>query len=68
MKEKITVEKLITWLLKYNMEAEVSVIVYNKQHDFSISFGSSDGVTEKTAEKLFIDIDVLCVQEEPKRN
>ena len=64
MKEKMTVEKLINWLLKYNMDAKVKIIVFNKQHDFSLSFGSSEGCTEKTAETLCVDVDVLSAKDE----
>lgn len=54
------VKDLIKELLDYNMEADVSVIAHNKEHDFSISFSGSEGVLKNQTEEVSFYVDELC--------
>lgn len=51
------VKDLIKELLEYNMDAEVSVIVHDYDEDFTLSYGSSEGVTKKTADTVSLYVD-----------
>jgi hypothetical protein len=50
---------LIEQLRQYNQEAEVSVIAHNQREDFSLVFGSSEGVTKETCENVSFYVDKL---------
>lgn len=45
------VKELITKLLEYNMDAEISVVAHCKNEKFTLSYGSSEGVTKKTVKQ-----------------
>lgn len=49
-------------LSKYNPEAEFSVVVNGMPEEFCIEYGSSEGVTEKNADKV-----VIVVRSNPER-
>lgn len=58
------VKELISQLLDYNMEADVNVIAHCKAFDYSIVFGSSEGVQKKNADIVSLYVDELCTKEE----
>ena len=59
MKIKDLAEKL----KGYNPEAEVSVVVHCQKEQFSITFGSSDGVTKDNCDSVSFYVDRLCQSE-----
>lgn len=61
---KMTVKNLIIKLLEYNMDAEVNVVAKNKGFEFSMSYGSSEGVTKKTADNVSFYVDELNTNDE----
>ena len=60
----MTVKELITKLLDYNMDAEISVVAHCKQEEFTLSYGSSEGVTKKTCDTVSLYVDRLCTNEQ----
>ena len=59
----MTVKELITKLLDYNMNAEISVVAHCKQEGFTLSYGSSEGVTKENCDTVSIYVDRLCTNE-----
>ena len=57
------IKELITKLLDYNIEAEVSVIANNKQFPFSITFGGPEGVEKYNTKEVSFYVDELCKNE-----
>ncbi|MFA5434173.1 MAG: hypothetical protein WC319_15115 [Candidatus Paceibacterota bacterium] len=60
----MTVKELITKLLNYNMNAEISVVAHCKQEEFTLSYGSSEGVTKENCDTVSIYVDRLCTNEQ----
>ena len=60
----MTVKNLIIKLLEYNMDADVKVVAKNKEFDFSMSYGSSEGVTKKNADNVSFYVDELNTNDE----
>lgn len=57
MHEKTTVRKLIMALMEYNMDAEFKLFVNNLPiEQWSLTYGSKDGVKKETADIVSIDI------------
>lgn len=48
----MTVKEIIDKLSKYNLEAEINVVVDGYVSPFTICFGSSDGVTKTNCETV----------------
>jgi hypothetical protein len=59
----MTLEQLITKLLRLNMDATVKVIVHNKSEDFTICFGGGEGVSMRDCESVSFYVDRLCSSE-----
>ena len=60
----MTVKDLITKLLDYNMNAEISVVAHYKQEEFTLSYGSSEGATKENCDTVSIYVDRLCTNEQ----
>ena len=60
----MTVKELITKLLDYNMDAEISVVAHCKQEEFTLGYGSSEDATKKTCDTVSLYIDKLCTNEQ----
>ena len=58
------VKDLITKLLDYNMNAEISVVAHCRQEEFTLSCGSSEGVTKENCDTVSIYVDRLCTNEQ----
>jgi hypothetical protein len=54
---------LIKKLLNYNLDAEINVIAHCKKHDFTITWGSAEGMTKGNAEDVSFYVDELCNDE-----
>lgn len=54
---------LIKELENFNPEAEVGVIAHCKSFPFSLSWGSSEGVTKETCDSISMYVDELCTNE-----
>ena len=59
----MTVIELIAKLSTYNPHAKVNVIVHCRMEDFTLTSGSSEGVTEENCEDVGIYVDRLCTNE-----
>lgn len=59
----MTVKDLIERLEEYNPDAEIRVVAHCLPHDFSLAYGSSEGVTKETAESVSLYVDSLCTNE-----
>ena len=59
MEQSLTVKELITILLDYNMDAPITVIANNRNYNFTMTFGISEGVSKGTAENVAFYIDEL---------
>jgi hypothetical protein len=57
------VKELRKKLKEYNQDADVDVIVYNRQQNFSLCFGGCDGGTKLTADSVSFYVDELCQSE-----
>ena len=57
------VKELITKLLEYNMDAEISVVAHCKEEEFSLNYGGSEGVTKKECDTVSLYVDRLCTNE-----
>lgn len=60
---EMKVKKLITKLLDYNLDAEISVVAHCRQEEFTISYGGAEGQTRKNCEIVSIYVDRLCTNE-----
>lgn len=58
------VKDLITMLLEYNMDAEISVVAHCKQEDFTLGYGGSDGTTKSNCDTVSLYVDRLCTNEQ----
>lgn len=52
-----TVKELIDELARYNPDAKVFVMVNNKDYEFTVGWGYSEGVTTQTAEIVSFDVE-----------
>ena len=57
------VKDLIEKLKEYNPEAEICVIVRNRNEQFSITYGTSEGGTKSNCAQVSFYIDRLCQNE-----
>ena len=64
----MNVIELIGELSKFNPYAKVNVIVHCRMEDFTLTCGSSEGVTEKDCEDVGIYVDRLCVNDSQQEN
>lgn len=46
------------------MDADVKVVAKNREFDFSMSYGSSEGVTKKNADNVSFYVDELNTNDE----
>lgn len=46
------------------MNAEISVVAHCKQEEFTLSYGSSEGVTKENCDTVSIYVDRLCTNEQ----
>jgi hypothetical protein len=60
----VKVKELIKKLRTYNQDAEVSVIAMNKEFEFSLVYGDSDGVTKEQCDSVSFYVDELCAGEQ----
>lgn len=51
------VKDAIKELLKYNQDADLSVVANNTPYDFSFAYGSSEGVTKKNCDSVSLYIE-----------
>ena len=58
-----TVKSLIIELLNYNMNAKVGIISNNTEYDFSLTFGSSEGVVKENCDTVSFYVDKTCSNE-----
>jgi hypothetical protein len=63
----MTVQDLITKLLDYNMNADISVISHCKKEDFTLSYGGAEGETKRNCESVSLYVDRLCTNEESNK-
>lgn len=56
-------KELIKKLKEYNEDAEVKVVAHCKSFPFSLSYGSSEGVTKKNCDSISFYVDELCTSE-----
>lgn len=61
-------KELIKKLKEYNENAEVKVVAHCKPFPFSISYGSSEGVTKKNCDSISLYVDELCTSENSNNN
>lgn len=59
----MNVKELIQKLQEYNPDALVDIVVHNRSQEFSICFGSSDGVTKEYCDSVSFYVDALCQNE-----
>lgn len=63
--KKMKVKDLIKKLKEYNPEAETSVIVHNREEQFSMIYGGGgEGETENNCKRVGFCVDRLCQSEE----
>lgn len=55
----MNVEEFIEKLREYNPKAKIEVIAQNRAHEFSMAYGSSEGVTKETCESVSLYVDDL---------
>lgn len=60
------VKELMLKLLEFNQEADVNVVVNNKEERFSIAWGNSEGVQKHSAEVVSLYVDRMCKNESEK--
>ena len=58
------VKELITKLLDYNMNAEISVVAHCRKEEFTLSYGSSEGATKENCDTVSLYVDRLCINEQ----
>ncbi len=56
---RLKVSELIERLTEYNPEADVAVIAMNRRQDFSLTYGSCEGVTKETCDRVSFYVDGL---------
>ena len=61
------VKELITKLLDYNMDAEISVVAHCRQEEFTLSSGGAEGQTRKNCDTVSLYVDRLCTNEEANK-
>ena len=57
------IKELIQKLNEYNPNAKIFVIVNNYREDFSIAYGSKEGVTKADCDEVYFPVDRLCQDE-----
>jgi len=57
------VKDLNALLATYNQDADVRVIVHNREYDFSLTTGGAEGVTKGTMRDVGLYVDSLCGHE-----
>lgn len=57
------VKQIIKLLEEYNPEAEFGIIAENQNQDFSITYGSSEGVTKLNCEDVHLYVDKMNTNE-----
>ena len=62
----MTVKELITKLLDYNMNAEISIVAHCRKEEFTLSYGSSEGATKENCDTVSLYVDRLCTNEQSK--
>lgn len=62
------VKELIEKLSEYNPEAEVKAVAHNYCHEFSISYGSSDGITKNNCDMVGFYINKLNSSDADNKN
>lgn len=53
------VQELVEMLYEYNPDADIFVCAHNKHIPFTLSYGSSEGVTKETADVVSFYVDEL---------
>ena len=56
----MTVKEIIDKLSKYNLDAEINVVVNGFDRPFTICFGYSEGVTKTNCETVDLMVDYIC--------
>ena len=56
----MTVKEIIDKLSKYNLEAEINVVVDGYTRPFTICFGDSEGATKTNCETVDLMVDDIC--------
>jgi hypothetical protein len=62
------VKEFITFLQEYNPEAEVNIIAFNRNQNFTICFGNREGETKLSCLTVSLYLDSLCKSETHERN
>ena len=62
----MTVKEIIDKLSKYNLDAEINVVIDGYTKPFTICFGDSDGVTKINCETVDLMDDDICEAGEKK--
>lgn len=57
------VKDLITKLLDYNLDAEISVVAHCRQEEFTIASGGAEGQTKMNCDTVSLYVDRLCTNE-----
>ncbi len=57
------VEQLIELLSEYNLDAHVNIIVHSKPHNFTLTYGVSDGCTKANCTNVNLFIEKLNINE-----
>lgn len=56
----MTVKEIIDKLSKYNLDAEINVVVNGYTRLFTICFGDSEGVTKTNCKTVDLMVDAIC--------
>ena len=56
----MTVKEIIDKLSKYNLDAEINIIVDGYTRSFTICFGDLEGVTKTNCETVDLMVDDIC--------
>lgn len=56
----MTVKEIIDKLSKYNLDAEINVVVDGYTRPFTICFGDSEGATKTNCETVDLMVDDIC--------